>query len=101
MASAGGNSSRGLHSGAGGVGPGFPGVCAGGACGPLGGLGMPWGVGLLAVGVCGLPAVGDGEGCLAGGSVAGACCCLGGRGTPVSRGPGVRVMLGVCGLPGV
>ena len=30
---------------------------------------MPWGLGLLAVGVCGLSGVGGGEGCSAGGSV--------------------------------
>ena len=87
LASAGGNSARGLHSGAGGGGPGFSGVCAGGVCGPLGELGVPRGVGLPVVGVCGLPGVGGGEGCSAGGSVAGVCCCLGGWGRPVSRGP--------------
>ena len=37
LVSAGGNSSRGLHSRAGGGGPGSSGVCAGGVCGPLGG----------------------------------------------------------------
>ena len=58
---------------------------------------MPWGVGLLSVGVCGLSSVGGGEGCQAGESVAGVCCCLGGLGRPVSRGPGVRAMVGVCG----
>ena len=48
LASAGGNSSRGLHSGAGRGGPGFSWVCAGGVCGPLGGWacrgawGSPW-----------------------------------------------------------
>ena len=47
MVSTGGNSSRGLHSGAGGV-------CAGGVCGSLGGVGVLWGMGLLGVGVCGL-----------------------------------------------
>ena len=57
----GGNGSRRLHSGAGGGGPGVPGVCAGGVCGPLGGLGVSWGVGLLAVGVCGLSGVGGGD----------------------------------------
>ena len=71
LASAGGNSSRGLYSGAGGGGPGFPGVSAGGVCGPLGGMGVPWSVGLLAVGVCGSSGVGGGEGGLAGGSVTG------------------------------
>ena len=90
LASAGGNSSRGLHSGAGGGGPGFPGVCAGGVCGPLGGVGMPWGVGLDAVGVCGLPGVGGGEGCLGGGSVVGVCYWLGAWGRPVSRARGAR-----------
>ena len=83
-----------------GGGPGFSGVCAGGVCGPLGGMGMPWGVGLPSVGVCGLPSVGAGERCPAGGSVAGVCCCLGGWGRPVSWGPGARVLVGVCGPPG-
>ena len=36
LVSAGGNSLRGLHSGAGGVGSGVPGVCAGRVCGVLG-----------------------------------------------------------------
>ena len=53
LASAGGNSSRGLHSRAAGVGPGSSGVCAGGVCGPLGGVGVPRGAGLLSAGVCG------------------------------------------------
>ena len=53
LVSAGENSSRGLLSGAGGVGPGVPGVCAGGVCGSLGGVGVLWGVGIPAVGVCG------------------------------------------------
>ena len=100
LASAGGNSLRGLHPGAGGGGPGVPGGCAGGVCGSLGGVGVAWGVGLLAVDVCGLPGVGGGEGCSAGGSVAGVCGCLGGWGRPVSRGPGLRAMVGVCGPPG-
>ena len=95
----GGNSSRGLHSGAGGIGPGFPRVCAGGVCGPLGGVGVPWGVGLLAVGLCGLLGVRGGEGCLLAGSVAGVCCFFGGWGRPVSRGRGLRAMVGVCGPP--
>ena len=77
----------------------FPGVCAGGMCRPLAGVGVPWGVGLLAVGVCGLPAVKGGEGCFAGGFVAGVCGCLGGWGRPVSSGVGLRAMLGVCGPP--
>ena len=75
LASAGGNSSRGLHSGAGGGGPGFSRVCAGGVCGPLGGPDVPRGVGLPSLGVCGLLSVGGVEGCLAGGSVVGVCCC--------------------------
>ena len=45
LASAGGNSSRGLHSGAGGGGPGSSGVCAGGVGGPLGAVGVPRGAG--------------------------------------------------------
>ena len=100
LASAGGNSSPGLQSGAGGGGPGSSGVCAGGVGGPLGGVGMPRGAGLLSAGVCGLSSVGGGEGCPAGGCVAGVCWCSGGWGRPVSRGPGVRAMVGVCGSPG-
>ena len=46
LASAGGNSSRGLHSGAGGGRPGSSGVCAGGVCGPLGRVGVPRGAGV-------------------------------------------------------
>ena len=99
LASAGGNSSRGLHSGAGGGGPGSSGVCAGGVGGPLGGVGVPRGAGLLSAGVCGLSSVGGGEGCPAGGCVAGVCWCSGGWGRPVSRGPGLRAMVGVCGSP--
>ena len=100
LASAGGNSWRGLHSGAGGGGPGSSGVCAGGVGGPLGGLGVPRGAGLPSAGVCGLSSVGGGEGCLAGGCVAGVCWCSGGWWRPVSRGPGVRAMVGMCGSPG-
>ena len=100
LASAGGNSSRGLHSGAGGGGPGSSGVCAGGVCGPLGVLGVPRGAELLSAGVCGLSSVGAGEGCLAGGCVAGVCWCSSGWGRPVSRGPGARAMEGVYGSLG-
>ena len=100
LASAGGNSSRGLHSGARGCGPGFPGVCAGGLCGPLRRVAVLWGVGPPPVGVCGLSSVGAGEGCQAVGSVAGVCCCPDRWGRPVSRGPGMRSMVGVCGPPG-
>ena len=100
LASAGGNSSRGLHSGAGGGGPGSSGVCEGGMGGPLGGVGVPRGAGLLSAGVCGLSSVGGGEGCPAGGCVAGVCWCLGGWGRPVSLGPRVCAMVGVCGSPG-
>ena len=100
LASAGGNSSCGLHSGAGGGGLGSSGVCAGGVCGPLGGVGVPRGAGLPSAGVCGLSCVGDGEGWPVGWSVAGVCWCSGGWGRPVSRGPGVRAMVGVCGSPG-
>ena len=99
MASAGGNSSRGLHPGAGGGGPGSSGVCVGGVGGPLGGVGVPRGAGLPSAGVCGLSSVGGGEGCPAGGCVAGVWWCSGGWGRPVSRGPGVRAMVGVCGSP--
>ena len=100
LASAGGNSSCGLHSGVGGGEPGSSGVCAGGVGGPLGGVGVPRGAGLLLAGVCGLSSVGGGEGCPAGGCVAGVCWCAGEWGRPVSRGPGVRAMVGVCGSPG-
>ena len=100
LASAGGNSSRGLHSGASGGGPGSSGVCAGGVGGPLGGVGVPLGVELLSAGVCGLSSVGGGEGCPAGGCVAGVCWCSGGWGRPVSRSPGVRAIVGVCGSLG-
>ena len=72
-----GKRSRGLHSGAGGVGLGLLG-CARGACA---GQRVGWvcrrGAGLPPVGVCGLSSVGAGEGCLAGGSVAGVCWCSG------------------------
>ena len=46
------------------------------------------------MGVCGLSSVGAGEGCPARGSLAGVCCCLGGRGRPVLWGPGLRAMVG-------
>ena len=99
LASAGGNSSRGRHSGAGGGRPGSSGVCEGGVGGPLVGVGVPRGAGLLSAGVCGLSSVGVGEGCPADGCVAGVCWCSGGWGRPVSRGPGVRATVGVCGSP--
>ena len=99
LVSAGGNSSRGLHSGAGGGGPGSSGVCVGGVGGPLGGVGVPRGAGLPSAGVCGLSSVGGGEGCPVGGCVAGVCWCSGGWGRPVSRAPGLRAMVGVCGSP--
>ena len=86
--------------GGGGLRPWVSGVCAGGVCGSLGGVGVPRGVGLLAAGVCGLPGVGGGEGCLVGGSVAGVRGCLGEWGRPVSPGPGLPAMVGVCGPPG-
>ena len=59
----------------------------------LGGVGL----GLLgcARGAC----AGHWVGCPARGSVAGMCWCSGGWGRPVSRGPGVRAMVGVCGSP--
>ena len=84
LASAGGNGSRGLHSGAEKGGLGSSGVCAGGVGGPLGGVGVPRGAGLLSAGVCGLSSVGGGEGCPAAGCVAGVCLCSGGRGRLVS-----------------
>ena len=100
LASAGGNNSRGLHSGAGGGGPGSSGVCAVGECRPLGGVGLPRGAGSLSAGVCGLSSLGGGEGCPAGGSVAGVRRCSGGWGRPVSQVPGLRAVVGVCGSPG-
>ena len=93
LASAEGNSSHGLHSGAGGL-------CAGGVGGPLGGVGVPRGAGLLSAGVCGLSSVGAGEGCPADGCVAGVFWCSGGWGRRVSRGLGLHAMVGVCGSPG-
>ena len=86
--------------GRGGGGPGSSGVCAGGVGVPLGGVGVPRGAGLLSGGVWGLSSVGGGEGCPAGGCVAGVCWCSGGWGRPLSRGPGVRAMVGMCGSPG-
>ena len=82
-----------------GGGPWSSGVCVGGVGGPLGGVGVPRGAGLPSAGVCGLSSVGGGEGCPAAGRVAGVCWCSGGWGRPVSRGPGVRAMVGVCGSP--
>ena len=99
LASAGGNSSRGLHSGAGGAGPGSSGVWAGAWAGHWVGWVCRGARGFLSAGVCGLSSVGGGEGCPAGGCVAGVCWCSGGWGRPVSRGPGVRAMVGVCGSP--
>ena len=52
------------------------------------------------MGVCGLSSVGGGEGWPVGGSVAGVCWRSGGWGRPVSRGPGVCAMVGVCGSSG-
>ena len=100
LVSAGGNSSRGLHSRAGRVGPGVSGGLCGGGVRVTGPAGVLWGVGLPAAGACGLPGVGGGEGCSAGASVAGVCGCLGGWGRPVSRGPGLHTMVGMCGPPG-
>ena len=82
-----------------GGGPGSSGVCAGGVGGPLGGVGVPRGAGLLSAGVCGLSSVGGGEGCPAGGCVAGVCWCSGGWERPVSQGLGVRAIVGVFGSP--
>ena len=99
LASVGGNSSRGLHSGAGGAGPGSSGVCAGGVGGPLGGVGVPRGAGLLSAGVCGLSSGGVVRGVRRVG-VRRACAGVrAGGGVPVARGPGVRAMVGVCGSP--
>ena len=100
LASAGGNSSRGPHSGTGEGGPASSGVCAGGVGGPLGGVCVPRGAGLLSGGGSGLSSVGGGEGCPAAGCVAGVCWCSGGWGRPVSRGPGLRAMVGKCRSPG-
>ena len=75
-------------------------MCAGGVCGPLAGVGVPRGAGLPLVGVCGLSSVGGAEGWTVGGSVAVECWRSGRRGKPVSRGPGVCAMVGMCGSPG-
>ena len=69
----------------------------GGVCGSLGRMGVLWGVGLLAAGVCGLPGVGGGEGRSAVGSLAGVCGSPGRWERPVSRDPGLRALVGVCG----
>ena len=100
LASAGGNSSRGLHSGAGGVGLGLLGCVRGAWVGHWVGWASPRGAGLLSAGVCGLSSVGGGEGCPGGGCVAGVCWFSSGWGRPVSRGLGVRAMVGVCGSLG-
>ena len=71
--STGGNSWCGLHLWAGGDGPRLTGLRTVGVCGPLGGLGVPWGVGLFVAGVYGLPGVKGGESCIVGASVAGVC----------------------------
>ena len=84
----------------GGGGPGSSVVCAGGVGWPLGGVGVPRGAGLLSAAVCGLSSVAGGEGCPAGGCVAGVCWCSGGWGRRVSGAPGVRAMVAVCGFPG-
>ena len=93
--SAGCNSSRGLHLGAGGFGPGVSGMLAGGVCGYMVGLSVPWGLGLLAADVCGLLRVRGGEGRSAGGCVAGVCGLSGRSVRAVSRGLGLRALLGV------
>ena len=69
------------------VGPGSSGVCAGGVGGPPDGMGVPRGAGPLS-GVCGLSSVGGGEGCPAGGFVAGVCWCSTGGGGPCRGAPG-------------
>ena len=99
FASAGGNSSRGLHSAVGGAGLGLLGCARGAFAGH-------W-VGWACRGAQGSPRrvcvgcrVRGGEGWPVVGSVAGVCWCSGGWGRPVSRGSGVRAMLGVCGSPG-
>ena len=100
LASAGGNSSRGLHSGARGVGLGLLG-CARGACaGHWVGWACRGARGSPQLVFCGLSSVGVGEGWLVGGSVAGVCWRSGGCRRPVSRGPGVCTMVGVRGSPG-
>ena len=96
-ASAGGNSSHRLHAGVGRVGLRVMGLRVGGVWGSLGGMGVPWRVGLFVPGVCGLPGVGGGEVRMAGASVAGVCGCLGGEGRPVSRGLGLCTLVGGCG----
>ena len=100
LASSGGKQFAWAAFGGRGGGPGSSAVCAGAVCGPLAGVGLSRGAGLPSVGVCGLSSVGAAEGCLAGGTVAGVCWCSGGWRRPVSRGPGVRAMVGVYGSPG-
>ena len=96
LASAGGKSSRGLYSGARGVAYGFLG-CVRGAC-----AGHCEGRRAVGRGAPGNECVrvvmlrGRHEGCQAGWSLAGVCCCLGGWRRPVSRGPGARASVGVC-----
>ena len=78
---------------------GFRGVC--GVCVPVTGqVGCAVGGWAPRSGCLWLPGVGDGEGCSAGGSVASVCGCMGGRGRPVSRGPGLRALVGVCAPQG-
>ena len=77
----------------------FWGVCGGAWAGHWVGWACRGAQGLLSAGVCGLSSVAGGEGCRAGGCVAGVCWCSGGSGRHVSRGPGVRAMVGVCGFP--
>ena len=60
----------------------------GGVCASLGGVGVPWGVGLFLAVLCGLPGVGAGKARMAGASVAGLCGCLGGGVEARVAGPG-------------
>ena len=100
LASTGGNSSRGLHSAARGGRPGSSGVCAGGVCGPLGRLGVLWGVGLPSL-VSVRVVESGGRWGVSGGWVHGGCVLLFARpGESGVAGPGVRPMVGVCGSPG-
>ena len=83
-----------------GVGLGLLGCVRGAWAGHWVGPGVLLGAGLLSAAVCGFSSVGGGEGCPAGGCVAGVCWYSGGWGWPVSRGLRVRAMVGVCGSPG-
>ena len=85
--------------GPGGVGLGPLGCVWGAWAGHWVGWACAGGVGLPLADVCGLSSVGGGEGWPGGWVCAGVCWCSGGWGRPVSRGPGARAIVGVCGSP--